>query len=359
MQQDNAAQGYDDTASCSDSACYDVSVVIPAFNAGVSIARAIDSVLEQRRPVFEVIVVDDGSTDNTADVVKGYGGKVHYIGQDNAGAGAARNRAIQQAKGNWIALLDADDCWLKKKMELQIEVLKSRPELQWCGANSYNVNGTEKSERSSTKKALKALGGKNYFDNYFATIGSGQIRDATVTMLIRKTVFEEVGLFSTELLRAQDTDIFCRIAFRYPEFGYVAEPLALMYLDVPNRVLSQRRLEAKRGVWLRSMIEQHLPMAEKSGSMQQYRLYARRKLNNSLLETLFHGHKNDARETVTKFRDFFGIHVRIAVYILTTFPRLTSAMAHLAAYCGRLLGFEKCVTRRWSQKKLQKHTRAK
>jgi glycosyltransferase involved in cell wall biosynthesis len=95
-----------------------ISVVIPAFNAGQFIRRTVDSILAQTYSDFEIIVVDDGSTDNTADVVRSYGPKVRYIYQQNAGDGPARNTGITAAEGDWIAFLDHDDEWLPKKLQL-------------------------------------------------------------------------------------------------------------------------------------------------------------------------------------------------------------------------------------------------
>ncbi len=88
---------------------YAVSVVIPAYNAEKYIGRAIDSVLAQTRQPDEIIVVDDGSTDNTPNAIKSYGSKVYYIHQENGGASVARNTGIEAAKSEWIAFLDADD----------------------------------------------------------------------------------------------------------------------------------------------------------------------------------------------------------------------------------------------------------
>lgn len=92
-----------------------VSVVIPAYNAGEYLGRAIDSVLAQTQPAAEIIVVDDGSADNTADVAQGYGERIRFIQQENAGASVARNTGIEAAASEWIAFLDADDEWLPQK----------------------------------------------------------------------------------------------------------------------------------------------------------------------------------------------------------------------------------------------------
>lgn len=96
-----------------------VSVVIPAYNAAPFIARAIESVLAQTRPVLEVLVVDDGSRDRTAEIAAGFGAPVRVVRQANAGPSAARNHGARLARGEWIALLDADDAWLPEKLERQ------------------------------------------------------------------------------------------------------------------------------------------------------------------------------------------------------------------------------------------------
>ena len=101
-----------------------ISAVIPAYNAEKYITRAIDSVLGQTRPVDEIIIVDDGSTDNTAEAIKRYGDKIQYIYQENAGVSAARNTGIKAAATDWIAFLDADDEWLPERIQLQVELLK-------------------------------------------------------------------------------------------------------------------------------------------------------------------------------------------------------------------------------------------
>lgn len=107
-----------------------VSVVIPSYRSASVVGAAIDSVLAQTRPPDEIIVVDDGSPppDNTADICNGYGHAVQYTWQDNRGASAARNTGIEVASGDWLAFLDADDCWDPEKLELQLAELAANPE---------------------------------------------------------------------------------------------------------------------------------------------------------------------------------------------------------------------------------------
>ena len=117
------------------------SVVIPAYNAGNFISAAIDSVLRQTLPPLEIIVIDDGSTDNTCEIVRGYGQQIRYFHQKNAGIGAARNAGICAANGDWIALLDADDIWHPRKLECQSAVISRNPAAALIGTDVFQIDG--------------------------------------------------------------------------------------------------------------------------------------------------------------------------------------------------------------------------
>jgi len=113
-----------------------VSIVIPAFNASWCIRRAVDSVLAQTFTDFELIVVDDGSTDETAEILRSYGDALRVVSQPNGGMSCARNAGIRIARGRYIAFLDADDRWLPAKLERQVKLLDDRPALAFCAATA-------------------------------------------------------------------------------------------------------------------------------------------------------------------------------------------------------------------------------
>lgn len=125
-----------------------VSVVIPCYNAERWLAEAVDSVLSQTYEPLEIIAVDDGSSDATLNILQGYGTRVHTITQKNAGVSAARSAGIQQAKGEYVAFLDADDVWTPTKTERQMQFLLANPRFGLIGAGCYQID--ENSQRIGT-----------------------------------------------------------------------------------------------------------------------------------------------------------------------------------------------------------------
>ncbi|MFZ9011987.1 MAG: glycosyltransferase family 2 protein, partial [Anaerohalosphaeraceae bacterium] len=172
-----------------------ISVVIPAYNAEKHIGRAIDSVLAQTRPADEVIVIDDGSSDATAEVVRSYGDKIMFIHQENAGASVARNTGIKAATSDWIAFLDADDEWLPNKLQLQVSQLKRNPDLAWAMSNYLTCFCDPEHSKTAFDKGRSEilLAGRDYYDDYFDAYRSGACGN-TNTMLIQKEVLLEAGL---------------------------------------------------------------------------------------------------------------------------------------------------------------------
>ncbi|MHC4160347.1 MAG: glycosyltransferase family 2 protein, partial [Planctomycetota bacterium] len=239
-----------------------ISVVIPAFNAGQFIRRTVDSILAQTYSDYEIIVVDDGSTDNTADVVRSYGPKVRYIYQQNAGDGPARNTGITAAEGDWIAFLDHDDEWLPKKLQLQMEALNSHADVRWCGTNRYQSDGRRRVAAGDAEAIKKALGENYYFENYFRAVVKGLCPVITSTMLVHREVFETVGLFDSCWPRAADLDIWWRIAYRFPKIGYRPQPLVVVHLGEEVAASTAYRLASKRGEEARKLISRHLVLAE-------------------------------------------------------------------------------------------------
>ena len=195
-------------------------MIIPTWNRRDLVVRAIDSVLAQTRPVEEIIVVDDGSTDGTGEhLAERFGERVLCVRQDNAGVSAARNRGLAMAHGRYIALLDSDDEWLPEKTARQVGFLEARADIGMVLCNVLRV---------SADGSLIDL-----FDRRLQIPEDGPalrwvLRDpalAPVSVLMRREVYDTVGGFDEDLRTAEDLDFHLRVAARWP-IGVVAEPLA-------------------------------------------------------------------------------------------------------------------------------------
>ena len=202
-----------------------ISVVIPVFNRADVISRAIQSALNQTFPPAEIIVIDDGSMDNTADVVQQFGEAVTYLYQTNAGPSVARNLGITSAKGNYIAFLDSDDEWMPVKLEKQIELIRElNADVVITNSVYYDDVDTGKStfSRSQFSDILSNNDGK-LLDCFTILVEQNFIHLSTV--LARKSCFENAGLFDESMKIAEDTDLWLRLSSSY-SFGIITEPLA-------------------------------------------------------------------------------------------------------------------------------------
>ncbi|OGU23031.1 MAG: hypothetical protein A2X85_14300 [Geobacteraceae bacterium GWF2_54_21] len=193
-----------------------VSIIIPTYNSASFITEAIDSCLMQTYTKFEIIVINDGSTDNTDEVVLKYIDKITYIKQENAGAARARNLGIAEAKGDYIAFLDADDIWITDKLQKQIEIMKRNP-------NIALVYGKFENFSEGTNEILSIMPDSIQSGFLFDHILINNLIGLS-SVLVRKSVLDEVGSFDERLLTAEDTNLWLKIAYKYP-FGVVSEIL--------------------------------------------------------------------------------------------------------------------------------------
>lgn len=324
-----------------------VSVVIPVYNAGKALCRAVDSVLSQSFTDYEIIIVDDGSTDDTPDIIKGYGDKIRYIRQENSGASIARNAGIQAAQGRWIAFLDADDQWLPEKLKKQIGLLSRNPDLVWCAGNFIQTDGARSAPRIRPSAIRDALAGRDYIENYFEEAAKGRCIIQTSTVIVEKCVFDKTGLFDPHFLRAQDTDMWWRIAHAYPKIGFIAEPAVKVFMDIHEPTLQERRLEVKSGKNARLLMNKHLKLANRHGDIERFKMFAEKFMRSRLGISIYHGYKNESRTMIREFKGLFPWYWRIGAYLLTAAPKLTHLLGSSLLYFRYRLGLEKNVTRRW------------
>ena len=184
-----------------------VSVILPTYNRGWILTEAIDSVLAQDYKGYELIVVDDGSTDNTREILDTYGQDILVLRQANKGVSAARNRGIAEAGGQLVAFLDSDDLWLPRKLSRQVDFFKFNPtavinqtEEIWI-RNGVRVNPKDRHRKPSGMIFERSLG--------LCLVSPSAV-------MIQKKLFDAVGVFDENLPACEDYDLWLRISSRYP-----------------------------------------------------------------------------------------------------------------------------------------------
>ena len=174
-----------------------VSCIVPVWNCESYLSDAIDSIIGQTYRPIEVIVVDDGSTDRTAEIIARYADRLRAIRQPNAGPGAARNVGIGLARGSYIAFLDADDLWQPEKLERQVGCLESSPDCDLCAVGIKNFWIAELEAERDT-----------FADHELA---QSQVGYSVCCIMVRRSVFQRVGLFDTRLDVRNDREWFVRV----------------------------------------------------------------------------------------------------------------------------------------------------
>lgn len=207
-----------------------MSVIIPTYNREKYVAKAIDSVLSQKFEDYEIIVVDDGSTDNTKETLRGFKDKIKYIYQDNSGVSAARNTGIRHASGEWLAFLDSDDEWMPDYLLTQFEKVNQNPricmqttdclitELNGKMETYFNMNGS-----------LAELKGKDYL--FVEKPFSFVVRHNPWQLggiIIRHEAIRKTRLFDTNFTISEDLDLMSRTALHGP-FGMINKTLVNIY----------------------------------------------------------------------------------------------------------------------------------
>ncbi len=194
-----------------------VSVIIPNYNYSRYIAEAIDSVLNQTYSNIEVIVVDDGSKDNSEEVIRGYGSEIVSIFQQNRGVSAARNAGVEKSRGIFICFLDADDSWFRTKVESQLARFEDEQiGLAHVGVEEIDANGNPLGQNLDGMEGLVSKELLLFERPVILGGGSG--------VMIRRSVFDEVGGFDTRLSTSADWDFSYQVSSRY-QVGFVNEVL--------------------------------------------------------------------------------------------------------------------------------------
>jgi glycosyltransferase involved in cell wall biosynthesis len=313
-----------------------ISVVIPAYNAEKYLGRAIRSVLGQTYPADEIIVVDDGSKDNTRVVAEAFGEAVRYYYQSNQGASAARNFGIQKAEGDWIAFLDADDEWFEERLSKQVGVLEKEPWLQWMTGNyvtRFLKESRPQEEHLDSQRAKVLLAGRVFWENYFDALVLGAT-GWTGTMLIRKELLEQAGLFRMGQASANDLDMWWRVAFLEPKIGYVPEPIAVYSLGVEGSI-TQRYT---RGEIIGGLLSRYVNRAIEVGQWEHYKRCVRYLGRYWIQKFLATGRMDDVQALRSAVGAYMPYGYRLLLGGLCFWPSLTVRILPGLKRVNRLLG---------------------
>lgn len=195
-----------------------VDVIIPTFNRAYLIERALKSVLNQTYRDFKIYVIDDGSVDKTAEVLKPYLSQLQYIKTENYGVSAARNRGINLSRSPWLAFLDSDDEWQPNKLEIQMQnALKGNLPLWYCD-EIWMRNGVRVQKKQKHQKS----GGELFYRSL------EQCLIGPSCALIKRDLFKEIGLFKEDFVVCEDYDFWLRACARY-EIGFTADALTIKH----------------------------------------------------------------------------------------------------------------------------------
>lgn len=285
-----------------------VSVIIPTYNSAKYIIETINSIINQTVAPFEIIVVDDGSTDETGLLLESrFGDKIHYIYQENRGPAPARNTGIRNARGNLIAFIDADDLWLPQKLEKQIIYLKDNPEIALVYTNLYLFSD------EGIKSPVKFR--PHYGDGFLHLLRRNYI--ATSTVLVKKECFDKLGLFDErpEIEAAEDYEMWLRIS-RYFKIGCIKEKLA------KHRVssLSHSRV-LERQIRAGTLVKrQYLDTLPNNKQMQKLKALCWREFHQNSAYAYFYQKKFlKARSHFKMSFKYGGYRSKHLIYFLSTF----------------------------------------
>lgn len=293
-----------------------VSVVIATYNCSFYITRAVKSALDQTYPNVEVIVIDDGSTDNTPEILQSFRDRIRVVSQDNRGPAAARNAGLAVAEGKYIAILDADDYWLPERLGKMIPVLEEGPH-DLLLSNFYTVD--ENCRRLTASPAYDKLFRPPHKDQYKDILW----RSYAFAMTVGKSeLFRSQGGYDESLRNeAEDYDFWLRSLRDGAHWGYVNEPLAEYMIRTGS---ISRTYSANRAKALRYIFGKHAAIIGRWKAFWLYRYHLA-------------GYRGDLLWTAVKKRDAASIIISALLQALLSPMLLVIIPVRLASYLGHLV----------------------
>lgn len=258
-----------------------ISVIIPLYNKSAYIANALDSVLKQTYQNYEIIVVNDGSTDGSENIVKSYietnPDNIILITQENQGVSVARNTGIKQSKGELIAFLDADDEWDAEYLETIISLREKYP-AAGIYATAYYQQDAASGKKNLIQHKIKNNSSRTILSSYFKTISLGPHPIMTSGIVVPKEILENIGGFESGMPLGEDLLLWAKIALYYPVV-YCAEPLSKCWINTANNHKITAKKETSDKIpfqeYLSSQDSMNEPFFESDDNIQLYLSYLR------------------------------------------------------------------------------------
>ena len=249
-----------------------VSAIIPTYNRAHVIGEAVESALTQTYSNMEVIVVDDGSKDDTLERLKKFGDRIRVIAQANAGPAAARNSGIEESRGELIAFLDSDDLWLPEKTERQVELLERAGESVPCCLCNILMKWNSGDRASFDIAWLKSSAEEGVWLNADEVLATRSVL-FNQGIMIRRRVLEKIGVFDASIRYLEDIDYPLRLSLEGP-WAFIKTPLVIWRESMTNSVYKNSlRDELCTNECMVKVLEMHLARVEKAGRPAQLRGY--------------------------------------------------------------------------------------
>ena len=297
-----------------------ISVIIPLYNKEKSIASTLQSVCEQTYTDYEVVIVNDGSTDDSANVVKDFIARIDdrcidnrwtLVNKPNGGVCSARNIGIEEAKGEYVALLDGDDIWDKEYLAEQVKMLRDFPEAVMWGINFAEMNEGKLVRRLETALPDRYRG---YVEHYFQMPGRISDLFCSSSVVIRREVFDKVGMFDERIKYAEDSDMWFRIIATH-RVAFYDRYMVFYQWDAENRALKR---EIKLKYFLPYYVDKYQNPLYKSNSV--FYVWINRWASQQLKRYYFHNpaQRAEAIEATRKL-DYSVLPIKYRLYYKTPY----------------------------------------
>lgn len=269
-----------------------LSVVIPTYNRADYIALTIESVLQQTYDNIEVIVIDDGSTDNTAVVLEAFAPQVRYVRQQNAERGASRNHGLRLASGKYVAFLDSDDLWLRDKVAGGIELLEARPDVGLLCTDAVEIDGNGMERRILRAHGFSGQVTGKLLENNFVIMP---------THIARASAVRQIGGFreERELSGSEDWEMWVRLSL-VADIAYVPEVTAKYRVHTANTMSSASGMQRSMGRAARLFHESEQLARLHRGSLKKMNA------NVALVNAINYCSQRDRGRSLKLLREAFG-----------------------------------------------------